>query len=126
MLLLNFAHPFTPAQLEQLAKLSGAAVERVLDLRTQFDHTRPFVEQAHALVEQAGLTPAQWQTTPLLVNPPALNVVACLVLAEMHGRMGYFPTVVRLRPVPGTTPPAFEVAELLNLHHVREQARAQR
>jgi hypothetical protein len=40
--------------------------------------------------------------------------------------MGYFPAVLRLRPVPNTTPPAFELAEILNLQSVREQARGKR
>ncbi len=125
MLLLNFSHPFTDVQLARLAELAGQAVERVLNVKSQLDPTRPFAEQARALVDQAGLAPEEWQTTPLLVNPPSLSIIACLVLAELHGRMGYFPTVVRLRPV-ATTPPTFEVAELLNLHLLREQARGLR
>lgn len=63
---------------------------------------------------------------PLLVVPPALNFAAFALLAELHGRMGYFPTVVRLRPVSGTTPPRFEVAEVINLQAIRDSARKRR
>jgi hypothetical protein len=78
------------------------------------------------LVDAVGLSPAEWQTTPLLVNPPSLNVIAVTLLAELHGRMGYFPAVIRLRPVAGSTPQQFEVAEILNLQAVREAARTRR
>jgi hypothetical protein len=40
--------------------------------------------------------------------------------------MGYFPPVLRLRPVAGSVPPQFEVAEILNLQAVRDRARGSR
>ena len=73
-----------------------------------------------------GLSPTDWQTLPLLVNPPSLNFIAVVLLAEIHGRCGYFPTVLRMRPVPGSTPPRYEVAELVNLQDVRDVARTRR
>lgn len=126
MHLLNFAHPLTDAHLARVAELAGRPVDRIVTVPTQFDHARPFAEQARDLLKAVGLTAEQWQTTPLLVNLPALTPIAGLLLAEIHGRTGYFPTVVRLRPVAGVTPPQFEVAELLNLQAVRETARAAR
>lgn len=126
MLLLNFSHPFTPAQLAQLAALTGAAVERVIAVPAQFDTGQPFVPQVNAMLAQIPLTANEWQTAPLLVVPPALNFITALLLAELHGRMGYFPAIVRLRPVAEAVPPRFEVAEVINLQAVREQARMQR
>lgn len=63
---------------------------------------------------------------PILVNPPSLNYSAALLIAELHGRMGYFPTCVRLRPVKDALPPRFEAAELMNLQAVRDTARRRR
>ncbi len=126
MFLLNFSHPLTPEHLAQVQALTGQPVERVIDVPTQFDPARPFAEQVRALVDSAGLTSAEWQTLPLLINPPSLNAIAVALLAELHGRMGYFPTVIRLRPVAASTPPRFEVAELINLQAVRDRARLQR
>jgi hypothetical protein len=40
--------------------------------------------------------------------------------------MGYFPAHVRTRPVADALPPRYEVAEILNLQAVRDQARMQR
>jgi len=124
-LIVNFGHPITDQQLQQIARLTGQAVE-VCDAPCQFDHARPFAEQVQAQVEGVGLTSEEWQALPIIVNLPALSVIAALVLAELHGRMGYFPTVLRLRPVEGAVPPKFEVAEILNLQQVRDQARRTR
>jgi hypothetical protein len=79
-----------------------------------------------ALVDAVGLTPQEWQTAPLVVIPPALNFIAVIVLAELHGRVGYFPTVARLRPLPDTLPPQFEIGEVVNLQSVRDAARTRR
>ncbi|MGQ9492669.1 MAG: CRISPR-associated protein Csx15 [Anaerolineae bacterium] len=126
MILLNFSHPLTTEHLAQIEALAGNPVERVIDAPTQFDHEQPFVPQVRALVDSVGLSSTEWQTLSLLVNPPALNLIAVTLLAELHGRMGYFPTVLRLRPVPNSTPPRFEVAELINLQDVRATARTRR
>jgi hypothetical protein len=49
-----------------------------------------------------------------------------MTLAELHGRMGYFPPILRLRPVEGAIPPRFEVAEIINLQALRDAARKER
>jgi hypothetical protein len=126
MILLNFSHPLTPAHLAQIETLAGQPVARVVEVHSQIDPQQPLGPQIVALVESAGLTPAQWQNESLLVNLPSLNYSTGLVLAELHGRMGYFPSCVRLRPVPNAVPPQFEVAELLNLQTTRDVARQRR
>lgn len=126
MIILNFSHPLTPAQLEQIEALTGQVVERVLDLMPQLDHEMPFDSQIGELVDGVGLSSREWQTKPLLLNPPGYAPAAVVLLAEMHGRMGYFPAVLRLRPVPDSNPPMFEVAEVINLQAVRDQSRERR
>lgn len=126
MIVVNFAHVLTPAHLAAVERLTGRAVTKVVEVKTYFDETQPFAGQARTLVDSAGLTPEQWQTEPLLVNLPSYNYAAALVLAELHGRTGYFPAVLRLRPVADSTPQEFEVAEALNLQAAREEARRRR
>jgi hypothetical protein len=126
MIILNFAHPLTSTHLVAIGQISGQSVEQMVDVKVQFDQSQPFAEQAQALIESVGLSAQEWQTARLLVNVPSLSVIAALVLSELHGRMGYFPAVLRLRPIVGSAPPQFEVAEILNLHEVRERARTQR
>lgn len=122
----NFAHPLTEAQRTQLQELLGQPVGEVLERMVQVDHQQPMEEQVRALVDSVGLTGAQWQTEPLVLVLPGLSVAAALVLAEVHGRRGHFPCVVRLRPVEGSTPTRYEVAEILNLQDARDRARQTR
>ncbi len=126
MILLNFSHPLTPAQITRIEALAEQPVARVVEVHSQIDPQQPLGPQITALVDSAGLTPEQWQSEPLLVNLPSLNYSTALVMAELHGRMGHFPSCVRLRPVPNTVSPQFEVAELLNLQATRDAARRQR
>jgi hypothetical protein len=126
MILLNFSHPWTSEQLAELEQMAGRPITRLIEIMPQFDNEQPFVPQVEALADACGLTPAEWQTLPLLVVPPALNFIAVTLLAELHGRMGYFPSCVRLRPAPGALPPRYEAAEILALNEVRERARGKR
>lgn len=126
MLLLNFGHPLTDAQLARIRELVGREVERIIAVPTYLDHERPFDEQVRELLTKVPLTPEQWQTTPLIINPPSLAPITAVLLAEIHGRSGFFPTILRLRPIAGSVPPQFEVAELLNLQSIRDAARIRR
>ena len=126
MILLNFSHPITAAQCEQIKALTGDDEMQLFDAATHFDNTQPFLPQFEELMQLLPISPEDWQTQPILVNLPALNFITALVLAELHGRMGYFPPILRTRPVNDALPPRYEVAEILNLNTVREKARARR
>ena len=126
MILLNFSHPITAAQRGQIEALAGQPIGREIALMPQFDEQQPFGPQTDRLLAQIDLLPAQWQGEPILVVLPSLNFIAALLLAELHGRMGYFPPAVRTRPVEGSLPRRFEVAEILDLQARREAARVTR
>ena len=126
MIILNFSHPLTGEQIEQIELLTGSRVDEVRDVQSQFDTDLPFVPQVEELAEACGLTPEEWQTLPILVVPPALNFIAVTLMADLHGRMGYFPPVVRIKPVRDAVPPRYEVAEIINLQEVRDKARKKR
>ncbi len=68
----------------------------------------------------------EWELLPILVNPPSLNTITAVLLAELHGRMGHFPPIIRLRPIDGSLPTRYEVAEILNLQAVRDESRKSR
>jgi len=126
MILLNFGHLLTADHLAQVKALTGQGIDRVIDLPVHFDPEQPFATQVVALVNSVGLSPVEWQTLPFLINPPSLNVIAVTLIAELHGRMGHFPAIVRLRPVADSVPTRYEVAEVINLQAVRDTARSQR
>lgn len=126
MILLNFSHPITDAQRAQIEALTGSAVSREIAAMPQFDEQQPFTPQVEAVLAQVPLSPAEWQGEPILVVLPSLSFIAAAVLAELHGRMGYFPPAVRTRPVAGAMPRRFEIAEIMDLQIMREQARMKR
>jgi hypothetical protein len=125
ILLLNFAHPLTGAQLAQAAALLGQQ-PAVRNIAVQIDRGRPLADVAREMADAAQLAPDAWQTQPLLINPPGLAPLALALLAELHGRCGYFPALLNIRPVADATPPRYEVAEIVNLQALRDAARAGR
>jgi hypothetical protein len=126
MILLNFTHPITDEQSAEVARLSGQSIERVIDVATHFDHARSFIDQAAELVDRVGLTATDRGQVPVVVNLPTFAPVAAVMLADIHGRTGHFPTVVRLRPVLGSTPTRYVLAELIDLQAARDVARGRR
>jgi len=126
MRVVNFSHPLTTANLAEIETLTGMPVREVIDVPSQIDPRLPLEPQVEAMLDGMGFTPSQWQTEPLLFNLPSLSNSAAVLLAELHGRMGCFPTVIRLRPEPQIMVPRFVVAEILNLQAVRERARSKR
>jgi hypothetical protein len=126
MILLNFTHPLTPSQLQQVEALSRQKIEICLDIPVQFDPNQSFKAQIQTLVANLPVTPRQWQVEVFLINLPSLAPISALLLADFHGRMGYFPTILRLRTVGSMVPIRFEIAELIDLQSIRDSAREQR
>ena len=126
MIIINFAHPITPGQQQQIEEMVGEAITAVYHPPVQLDNNQPFLPQLADIISQIPLTAVEWQTEPLLVNPPGLAPAASALIAELHGRIGYFPAIIRIRPINGSTPPRFEVAEIINLQELREKARQRR
>ena len=126
MLILNFTHPLTPEQRAQIEALAHTPIEEVRTIPIQIDQSEPLEPQIISIVDAVGLSSEEWQTRPFLVNPPGYAPAAFVLLAELHGRIGHFPTLIRLRPLPGSTPTTYEVAELINLQAIREEARRRR
>lgn len=125
MLILNFTHPLTPEQRSQIEALAHTSITEVRTVPVQIDQSEPLEPQITATVNSISLSSGEWQTLPLLINPPGYAPAAFVLLAELHGRIGHFPTLIRLRPKPGPVT-TYEVAELLNLQTVREAARKRR
>lgn len=123
MIILNFSHPLTDQHLKAVAELTHNEIEQVITIPVQFDPQLPFERQLEALTQSIPLKPEQLQTVPILVNLPSLNYIAALLLSYLHGVMGFFPAILRLRLVAGSVPTQYEVAELVNLQNIRDQAR---
>lgn len=97
----------------------------IQDIKCQFDLDTPFSEQVISMIDNADFTSNEWQGCKILVNLPALSTAAALVLAELHGRMGYYPPVIRLKRS-DSVPPVWNLAEIMNLDAQRQDARKRR
>ena len=126
IIVVNFSHPLTPEQLEKARLMLNCRIEEVIEVPVQLNHEKPFDPQIDEVVDKVGLTSHQWQTRPILVNLPGYAPATAVLIAELHGRMGHFPTILRLRPVSveGTT--TYEVAEIIDLQATRDAARERR
>jgi hypothetical protein len=110
----------------QIEALINTEIDEVRQIKVHIDQAEPLAPQVAALANQAGLASEEWSGRALLVNPPSLNFVAVALLAELHGRMGYFPACLRMRPIEGQIPPRYTAAEVLNLQDMRDAARGRR
>jgi hypothetical protein len=126
MQIINFSHPLTAEQIAQIEAKLGRKIDGIRDVRVQFDVEQPFVPQVVQLVDSMGISAQQWQSDAWLIVLPALNFIAAILLAELHGRSGRFPTIIRLRPVANALVSTFELAEIINLDQVRNDARERR
>ena len=122
LLLLNFAHPLTQPQKAKIEELTGIRLEKTMDIPTLINEAEPLGPQIASLVDAIDLSIEDWHTCHILVNPPGYAPAAFLLLAEIHGRSGHFPGFVRLRPIQGSVT-TYEVAEIINLQTVRDEAR---
>ncbi len=125
MLLLNYSHPLTMTQIEQIETLLGERPD-TRHIAVHIDRGQPLAESARQLSDAAGLSPDEWQTTDIVVNPPGLAPLALALIAEIHGRRGDFPPILNIRPVPDSVPTRYEVAEVVNLTGIRLAARGRR
>lgn len=85
MLILNFTHPLTPAQRAQIESLAHTTIEEIRAISVQIDQARSLAEQITAIVDAIDLTSEEWQTRPLMINPPGYAPAAFVLLAELHG-----------------------------------------
>lgn len=126
MILINFSHPLSPHQREDIALLRGGGTVRVVDVPAQFDMAGDLPAQIAALVGDVPLTQEEWQTSRLIVNLPGHSTAAALLLAELHGRMGHFPEVLLSRRAESSQEEPYLVEAILDLQEVRDQARGRR
>jgi len=114
MIFINFSHLITEEQLSDIEALTGRQVERIIHSEKHYDESQGFAGQASAQVAELDISPEEWQSKVLLISLPSYSHVAGLILAEIHGRCSYFPSIVRRRRVEDV----FEVAEILNLQRI--------
>ena len=101
-------------------------LEALQRLRKFVPEDKDFVAETLNYVEKIDLLSGEWQIYPLVVVSAGYTPAWSVLLAELHGRLGYFPDLVRLRPTTAQAEEKFEVAEIVSLREIRNQARAKR
>jgi hypothetical protein len=124
--ILNFSHPLTDEHRAQVEDLIGEEVAEIREVPVQIDPNRHLGEQIVEVADRAGLTPVEWQSPDLLVNLPGYAPAAAALLAELHGRMGRFPSILWVQPVEGSISGRYRVAGPINLREIRHSARMRR
>lgn len=129
MKILNFSHAISDEQFAQLHENFGLdiAPEDVIGVKTDLDLAQSLGPQAVALVNEIGWARAEWETTATLVILPSHPDIAVLVAAEIEGRRGHLPDILRRKPVRDEKSGVmrFEVVEIINPYAHRLAARRQ-
>lgn len=119
---INFTRPLTGQQCAQIEESVGQAIGVLIDVTLVFDESRAFAPQCVTCLDKIGLTRTQWQTLPIIVNLPGLTAGAACLLAELHGRMGHFPSVVRLSQQSNNGLASYSIIEVIDIQNVRTAA----
>ncbi len=126
MIVLNFSHPIKTEQLKEMELLTNQKVDTLQDISIRLDNDLPFWKQVDDVISMVGYSSQEWQTNTFLIVLPSHSVIAAIVLSELHGRIGYFPCIIRQKPVSKEGPQRFEIAEIVDLQNIRNQARQTR
>lgn len=127
-LVLNFSgHPVSETQRTAMQQQLGWPQLTVIEARLgNVPESRRFVGEVRSYIGQIDLPPEEWQRRHLAVIPAGYAPAWSVLLAELHGRLGYFPDMVRLRPTRGPGEEKFEVVEVVSLRDIRNEARSRR
>ena len=126
MILNCSGHPVHPAQKSAIENLMHWQEAEVLDVALgnvpEDEHFIPAIEKA---VDRLDLTSKDWEQ-PIVVIPAGYAPIWSVLQPILHGRLGHFPDVVRLRPVDPITGVRYEVAEIMPLQQLRHESRGKR
>jgi len=119
MVLLNFAHSLTEEDVSGIAALAGRTPKSVVHIAPEFVGSLPLVPQVRRVVDEVGFSQKEWQNTSLLVCLPLDPAAAAIFVAEIAGRHGRTPTIVRF--VQDAQKGRLVPFELVSLHQVRKE-----
>lgn len=111
-MIVNFSHPLTDEQIEQLQDLGISGP--VKNIRVQVDQDAPMARQATLIVTQAALPLDAWKNAVVVL--PGLAIVAALIIQEIKDMTELDEVrIVRLKPVNLPVGVKFVVAEIISM-----------
>lgn len=121
---INFSqHPVREASLHAIQLMTGAQSVETLDAPVQIDEEGSLAGQVARAIDR--LDGCDLANVNLVIVLPGLATAAACVVAELHGRVGYFPAIARLERKPGPVV-LYEIVEIIDLQSVRQHARTKR
>ncbi|GEM_PF-2617440 len=115
LFILNFAHPITDEQLEQIRKLTGFEIVLVKSFPVHFDTNKFFVTQVDDLVDVVSefvKTIGGWNVD-ILINPPSLSSIAVPLLRSLDEAAGRWLPIIKLKRDESSLGAKFIVDEIL-------------
>jgi hypothetical protein len=130
--ILNFSHPLKPEVLERLAPCQEVLIPFHLQLAVH-EKVHP-KRQIETIVDNAAEILAKHGaklngTFPILVVVPGISEGTALLMAELHGRLGNFPSVLAIRRLNDGTYGLYKNSAndaILRLEQLRNSARLRR
>lgn len=114
----NFSHPITPKNVEEIRMRIvgwGEFVLEVKEVQIFIDWDIDIFTQIEEAVDAVGLTPHEWRESPIVVGVPGHNLLSILVMTELNKRMGHWPTVMSFTRRTTVADTFHEVTALFNL-----------
>lgn len=126
-LILNCSgHPVHPAQKSAIEKLMNWQDAEVLDVPLgNVAEDLDFIPSIEKAIDRLDLTSKEWEQ-PMVVIPAGYAPIWSVLQPILHGRLGHFPDVVRLRPCDPLSGKKYEVAEIMRLQQLRHESRGKR
>lgn len=112
MQIVNFSHPLTDEQLNQIAQAAHVSREEIKGpqmVKVQINQEEPITSQVAAIVEQ--VSPAEYETT-LYVVLPGLSLPAAMISQALKARGSV--VAIRLKPKIGPVT-GYDFAEFVEL-----------
>ena len=128
MIILNFSHPLTDNQKEQIRKKLSVSIKewhesKILRINCYINIDRPLSEQINNILDN--IPENVWHKHILFIPPPIAHS-AILITISIRERCGYYPQSIRIKRERKSLPPRYVIAEVINLNDFREQSRAKR
>lgn len=126
VIIINFAEPLRESK-EELEEILDCRIrEDIIDLQAKFDLKKDLESQVEELINKARLTPKEWQNEPIIVNVPHYHFATAIFIANLHGRMGHFPSILYNPPDRKAGATTYPVKGATDLQAVRDKARGGR
>lgn len=95
-------------------------------MSVQLDFAGDLALQVVAVLDSASINSERLQRETWLIVLPSHNIIAAVMLAELHGRIGHFPAIAKISPSTSEVMTTYDITGIINLDQVRQNARTHR